>query len=148
MGLDIGQLSPWVVGAYLVPLLAGLAWIVVGAFKDGELPMMPGLLAIMLMGFGMFAVYEPKPDEWETFKAAHNCKKDVARGAETPRLAALLVQKYGKGVVDALAVVFDSARSADPVMAVVDEEVSRIDPLWQEHNRERWAGRPADVVAN
>lgn len=74
--------------------------------------------------------------------------KDVARGAETPRLAALLVQKYGKGVVDALAVVFDSARSADPVMAVVDEEVSRIDPLWQEHNRERWAGRPADVVAN
>ncbi|EUC83111.1 hypothetical protein HMPREF1570_5010 [Klebsiella oxytoca KA-2] len=36
--------------------------------------MMPGLLAIMLMGFGMFAVYEPKPDEWETFKAAHNCK--------------------------------------------------------------------------
>lgn len=74
--------------------------------------------------------------------------KDVARGAETPRLAALLVQKYGKGVVDALAVVFVSARSVDPVMSVVDEEVSRIDPLWQEHNRERWAGRPADVVAN
>ena len=69
--------------------------------------------------------------------------KDVARGAETPRLAALLVQKYGEGVV-----VFDSARSVDPVMSVVDEEVSRIDPLWQEHNRERWAGRPADVVAN
>ncbi|EFC4821759.1 hypothetical protein CS828_004208 [Escherichia coli] len=33
-------------------------------------------------------------------------------------------------------------------LAVVDEEVSRIDPLWQEHNWERWAGRPADVVAN
>ena len=74
MGLDIGQLSPWVVGAYLVALLAVLAWIAVGAFKDDELPMMPGVLAIMLMGFGMFAVYEPKPDEWETFKAAHNCK--------------------------------------------------------------------------
>ncbi len=74
MGLDIGQLSPWVVGAYLVALLAVLAWIAIGAFKDGELPMMPGVLAIMLMGFGMFADYEPKPDEWETFKAAHNCK--------------------------------------------------------------------------
>ncbi|ECY2643958.1 hypothetical protein F6863_19465 [Salmonella enterica] len=74
--------------------------------------------------------------------------KDVARGAETPRLAALLVQKYGKGVVDALAVVFDSPRAADPVMTVVDEEVSRIDPLWREHDRERWDGRPADVVAN
>ncbi|HGY8638657.1 TPA: hypothetical protein ACNTT7_003556 [Escherichia coli] len=57
-------------------------------------------------------------------------------------------RQRAKGVADALAVVFDSARSADPVMAVVDEEVSRIDPLWQEHNRERWAGRPADVVAN
>ncbi|CQB01776.1 TPA: hypothetical protein ACPY37_004246 [Escherichia coli] len=74
--------------------------------------------------------------------------KDVARGAETPRLAALLVQKYGRGVVDALAVVFDSPRAAEPVMVVVDEEVSRIDPLWREHDRERWAGRPADVVAN
>ncbi len=31
---------------------------------------------------------------------------DVARGSETPRLAALLMQKYGRGIVDAVAVVF------------------------------------------
>lgn len=73
--------------------------------------------------------------------------KDVARGAETPRLAALLVQKYGRGVVDAVATVFDSPRAADPVARVVDDEAAKIDPLWREHDRERWAGRPADVVA-
>ncbi|ESS52000.1 hypothetical protein L665_05062 [Ralstonia solanacearum SD54] len=28
----------------------------------------------MLMVGGYAAVYEPQPDEWETFKAAHNCK--------------------------------------------------------------------------
>jgi len=74
--------------------------------------------------------------------------KDVARGAETPRLAALLVQKYGRGVVDAVAVIFDSPRAADPISKVVDEETAKIDPLWREHDRERWAGRPADVVAH
>ncbi|TXI07686.1 MAG: hypothetical protein E6Q76_08210 [Rhizobium sp.] len=31
---------------------------------------------------------------------------DVARGAETPRLAALLVQKYGHGAVNAVATIF------------------------------------------
>lgn len=72
---------------------------------------------------------------------------DVARGAETPRLAALLVQKYGTGIADATAVVFDHPRAADPVRVAVDEETARIDPQWREHARERWAGRPADVVA-
>lgn len=79
---------------------------------------------------------------------AYGRAKDVARGAETPRLAALLVQKYGRGVVDAVATVFDTPRAADPISNVVDEETAKIDPLWREHDRERWAGRPADVVAH
>lgn len=78
---------------------------------------------------------------------ANGRAKDVARGAETPRLAALLVQKYGRGVVDAVATVFDNPRSAALIYEVVDEETAKIDPLWEEHNRERWAGRPADVVS-
>lgn len=73
---------------------------------------------------------------------------DVVRGAETPRLAALLLQKYGLGVVDAVAVVFDTPRAADPISKVLDEETSKIDPRWREHNQERWAGHPADVVAH
>lgn len=74
--------------------------------------------------------------------------KDVARGAETPRLAALLVQKYGRGVIDAVATIFDSPRAADPISEIVDDETAKIDPLWRDHDKERWAGRPADVVAH
>ncbi|SHI11849.1 hypothetical protein [Pollutimonas bauzanensis] len=54
---------------------------------------------------------------------------DVARGAETPKLAALLLQKYGAGVIDAVATIFDSPRVADPINRVVDEETALIDPL-------------------
>ncbi|MEN5458667.1 hypothetical protein ABEO27_27650 [Klebsiella pneumoniae] len=73
MGLDFGHFS-WVVVAYFAALFATFAWMAVGAWKEGVLPIVPGLVAIMLMGLGMFANHEPKPDEWETFKAAHNCK--------------------------------------------------------------------------
>lgn len=71
---------------------------------------------------------------------------DVARGAETPHLAALLVQKYALGVTDAVGVVFQNSRAADRIQLLADEEVAKIDPLWREHARERWSGRPADVV--
>lgn len=73
---------------------------------------------------------------------------DVARGAETPRLAALLLQKYGRGVVDAVAVMLDNPRAADPIGNILDEETSKIDPHFQEHDAERWAGRPADITIN
>lgn len=71
---------------------------------------------------------------------------DVARGAETAHLAGLLVQKYGRGLSDAIAAMFDSPRAADPVTQAVDEAVTRIDPQWREHANERWSGRPADIV--
>jgi len=73
---------------------------------------------------------------------------DVSRGAETPRLAALLVQKYGRGVVDAVAAIYDTPRAADTISKVVDEETAKIDPLWRDHDRDRWTARPSDVVAN
>lgn len=68
---------------------------------------------------------------------AESRANDVARGAETPRLAALLLQHYGRGVIDAAGVIFDSLRAADPISAVLDEETAKIDPEWREHNRER-----------
>ncbi len=73
-------------------------------------------------------------------------QQDVARGAERPRLAALLVQKYGRGIVDTVALLFDSPRAADPISKVVDEETAIIDPDWQENDRQRWAARPADLA--
>ncbi|MNW32191.1 hypothetical protein D3C74_91290 [compost metagenome] len=71
--------------------------------------------------------------------------QDVDRGKESPRLAALLLQKYGVGVVDAAAVIFDTPRAADPIYRVLDEETVKIDPLWREHNKERWQSSPADL---
>ncbi|MGY4197336.1 hypothetical protein [Bradyrhizobium sp. USDA 4520] len=71
---------------------------------------------------------------------------DVARGAETPRLAALLVQKYGCGLVDATGVILDSDKSGSRLQAIVDEETTRIDADWRENARRRWAARPADIT--
>ncbi len=73
-------------------------------------------------------------------------QQDVARGAERPRLAALLVQKYGLGIVDTVGLLFESPRAADPISKVVDEETAIIDPDWQENDRQRWAARPADLA--
>jgi hypothetical protein len=70
---------------------------------------------------------------------------DVARGAETPQLAALMLQKYGLGVVRAVGIIFESPRAADPVMSVLDEETVKIDPEWRQHDRQRWESRPADL---
>lgn len=72
--------------------------------------------------------------------------KDVERGAETPRLAALLLQKYGRGVIEAVSLIFDTPRAADPISKVLDEETTRIDPQWRKHNRRRWEARPADLT--
>ena len=77
---------------------------------------------------------------------ARGRQRDVARGAERPRLAALLVQKYGRGVADAIAAIYDSPRAADPISRVVDEETAIIDPDWKETDRQRWAARPADLA--
>ena len=73
-------------------------------------------------------------------------QQDVARGAERPRLAALLVQKYGRGIVDAVALLYDSPRVADPICRVIDKETAIIDPDWRENDRLRWAAKPADLA--
>lgn len=70
--------------------------------------------------------------------------QDVARGAETPHLAGLLVQKYGYGLCDACACL-----SLPPEESLsyqdVDQAVAQIDPDWQAHAKERWSFRPAQV---
>ena len=74
--------------------------------------------------------------------------RDASKGLETPRLAALLVEKYGRGVADTVATIFDNPSSTDFISKIVDKETAKLDPLWREHARERWAGRPSDVVAH
>ncbi|MDF0490380.1 hypothetical protein PX554_19820 [Sphingomonas sp. H39-1-10] len=73
-------------------------------------------------------------------------ESDVAAGRETPRLAALLVQKYGWGVHDAAVALFGSER-ARPVIDAADQAMVSIDPDWRRHDRERWEARPADLAS-
>ncbi len=77
---------------------------------------------------------------------ANGRASDVERGAETPRLSALLLQKYGRGLIDAVQIIFDNRRAADPLSELLDAETAKIDPDWRDHDRDRWAGSPADVV--
>jgi hypothetical protein len=79
---------------------------------------------------------------------AEGLSHDVARGTKTPRLAALLLQQYGRGLEDATTVFLSNIRSSALIGRVVNKEVCKIDPEWGEHDRELWAGRPADVIAH
>jgi hypothetical protein len=67
--------------------------------------------------------------------------RDVERGAETPALAAVLVDKYGEGMARALGIAgIDSS-----VQAETDRLVRRIDPDFEQHKKSRWEARPADI---
>jgi hypothetical protein len=73
---------------------------------------------------------------------------DVDRGAETPRLAALLVQKYGHGLAMAVSITYESPRIADSIQKAVDQETMRIYPNWRAGDHERWSARPEDVISS
>ena len=73
---------------------------------------------------------------------AESRKNDVARGAETAELAALLVDKYGEGLARALFIAgIDSA-----VQSETDRLVREIDPAFEAHRKARWAARPAALT--
>ena len=68
-------------------------------------------------------------------------RNDVARGAETAELAALLLDKYGAGVAKALQIAgIDSA-----VQSTTDRLVREIDPNFDANRKARWAARPATL---
>lgn len=74
-------------------------------------------------------------------------RQDVARGRETPELAALLVQKYGYGLCAAVKVLCDETPGvAQAILAAIDAAVAALDPAWAEHARQRWAARPAGLT--
>ncbi|EJG5355167.1 hypothetical protein [Pseudomonas juntendi] len=73
-GINLADYGPWVVIPFGVALLASFVWIGWAVIRSKPLPITPALLAIALMGGAVWATSTPVPDEWETFKAAHNCK--------------------------------------------------------------------------
>ncbi|MFJ1470188.1 beta/alpha barrel domain-containing protein [Massilia orientalis] len=90
------------------------------------------------------ALQERVVDELRDYAAKR--KNDVRRGAETPELAALLVEKYGEGLVKALHIAEDLLDvSASRLRAEVDRLVLEIDPDAEENRKRRWASRPAGV---
>lgn len=75
------------------------------------------------------------------YAASRKC--DVARGAETAELAALLVDKYCEGMARALHI----AGLESAVRAEGDRLVRDIDPEFCAHREARWAARPALLSA-
>ncbi len=73
---------------------------------------------------------------------ASSRKNDVARGAETPALAALLVDKYCDGVAKALFIVGIDSQ----VRSEGDRLVREIDPEFDANRKARWAARPATLM--
>jgi hypothetical protein len=68
-------------------------------------------------------------------------KSEVERGAETPKLAALLVEKYARGLAKAIEIIgIDSSMPLE-----IDRIVRSIDPGFEEQSRQRWALRPASI---
>lgn len=68
---------------------------------------------------------------------------DVARGAETPALASLLVEKYGYGLMKAADVL--GVAESERLTAEVGRLVAEIDPRFRDHRHSRWASRPAGL---
>lgn len=72
--------------------------------------------------------------------AAQGRMADVARGAETPALAAALLDKFGWGISQAARAIGLDERN---LQGEIDMLVRRVDPDFDEHRRARWAAKPA-----
>ena len=69
-------------------------------------------------------------------------KSDVQRGAETPELAAMLIEKYAAGFAAALRI----AGIKNNIIGIADQACQTIDPQFKEHRQARWAARPAALT--
>ena len=80
-------------------------------------------------------------------------RNDCARGAETGRLSATLLQKEAMSLVRGAEQVFEALEfpaslwrdACGQLGRAVDQATSELDSGWRETARERWAARPADL---
>lgn len=74
-------------------------------------------------------------------------RSDAVRlGAETPKLAALLLHKFCRGAIGAFSIASDDSSAVYEASNVLDSELFQLDPSWRENDRQRWAACPADLV--
>lgn len=66
----------------------------------------------------------------------------VARGAETPELAATLLEKFGYALDKAAYI----AGIPSDLMREVDQTVNEIDPNFEANRKARWASLPAAIT--
>lgn len=76
----------------------------------------------------------------QTKDHAKRLAEDVVRGVSTPRLAARLLMEYGRGVIDAVTLIYDSPRAMDAIGHVLDKEMTKMDPDWRNHHSDSGAG--------
>ncbi|MDN8102610.1 hypothetical protein [Burkholderia multivorans] len=74
---------------------------------------------------------------------AQGRKSDIARGAESPALASLMVEKFGYGLMKAADVL--ALADSHLLTAEVDRLVVEIDPQHRKHQQYRWDSRPAGL---
>lgn len=75
-------------------------------------------------------------------------KAEVDKGRETPEFAALLVQKYGYGMIKTLELLArseDSANHDGDFARCVDNAVASINPDWAATDRQRWAAKQVGI---
>jgi hypothetical protein len=76
---------------------------------------------------------------------AQRRRDDVGDGYLTPRLAAVQVQAYSKGVLDTFTEHYGE-RAARPVGKALEEAVHWIDSDYRQNRTRRWSQRPADLA--
>lgn len=76
--------------------------------------------------------------------------KDVKRGAETPRLAALMLEKYVCGFICALRCIEKNSDMifSRNIQTLGDRLCVEIDPDFIENRKLRWDAKPADLIFN
>jgi hypothetical protein len=74
---------------------------------------------------------------------ARGRENDISRGAETPELAALLIEKFGLGMAAAA-----KALEFNPgdLTKEMDRLCVQVDPEFNGNRQKRWAARPAGLI--
>lgn len=83
-------------------------------------------------------------------KYAENRMDNINRGLETPRLAALLVEKYVLGCHETLYSLEEIGLKtiSNEILKIGDSICNSIDPNFNENKKKRWATKPADLNIN
>ncbi|KZX73279.1 hypothetical protein A3715_15820 [Oleiphilus sp. HI0009] len=76
---------------------------------------------------------------------AHGRLDSVKRGLESPKLSALLLEKYACGFAQAIEEIDRDLSSQSQITRLADELCLEIDPDFIENRKRRWDVKPSDL---